>query len=231
MASKWSSIKSYGNDTSITHKVGDQEVRFWPVSVKLLLELRGLIQPLSNSIAILTASNPSDTGQTFREVGSPYTDEEGKLVSVAGRLVRDTETVAEAIDPKLAMHRDKQRADAISSLLSAATDQANAESIGKIIIDSVRRGDFFDSVPTASEFMDEMTPETLIGLLTGVAKANKGVFGPLAGRFENLKDGVLGRINLEPKDKSDAEKIQTERGGTSPIKLSGSDSKDSTSDG
>jgi hypothetical protein len=230
MASKWSQIQSFGNETCIEHKVAEQSVRFWPVSVKLLLELRGLIQPLSNSIAVLTTSNAQDTSQTFREIGDPARDTDGAVFTLNGRTIRNTETVSEAISPALAKYREEQRAKAIKDLIDAATDPKNLEKIGAVIIDSIRRGDFFSEVPTANQFMESMSPDILIQFLTGVAKANAGVFGPLAGRFEEIKQTLKSRVNLEPKTTPTSE-TPDEHGETSPIRLSGSPSEDTPSDG
>lgn len=225
---KWKDVRSYGSETFVTHKVGEQDVKFWPVSVSLLLKLRPLLEPLSQSISVLTANNNTDTSQTYREIGDAALDHEGKtLFDSAGRPIRNTESISEAIDPKLAQMREQQRTKAVKELIEAATDDNNLAQVGAILIDSVRRGDFFDEVPTAKEFVSELSPEVLMQFVIGVGKANKGVFGPLAGRFEGMQDALKRRVNLEPKKNP----TRPGSGETSEIRLSGSPSEDSTSDG
>lgn len=225
---KWENAVSYGSKTFITHIVAGEEVKFWPVSVKLLLQLKDFVGPLSQSISILTADNRTDTAHKFREAGDPVFDHEGKVMfHKDGRPVRDSEQINEAVDPKLAQMREQQRTKAIKDLMDAVFDESNLHTVSAIIIDSVKRGDYFDEVPTAAKFAEKLTPELLMQFVIGVGKANKGVFGPLAGRFEGIQDALKRRVSLEPKKNP----THPASGETSEIKLSGSSSEDSMPDG
>lgn len=186
----------FGQSTAVTSKVGDLDIDFYPVSVGMMLRLKGMIGPIAKAIATLTSSNSKDTGSVSKEDGAPYVLEDGtpmtQMVGNTMQMVRDVETSIKPIDPSLARFRSEERTGAINELMVAFGDERNVGVIGDICQDSMQ-------VPEANrvdgaKFMETVEAPDFYDIVAGVAKANKGVFGPLADMMgpglDRLKDYV-----------------------------------------
>lgn len=190
MSKNWKDSLNFGEPTASSHKVGGRDTDFFPVSVGMMFKLRRLAGPIAKALAILTAGSSKDTGHIYRQVGEPITDENGKPILVGQgdnvSTIRDTETIAEAITPDLAAFRSRERQGAVEDLLVALTEEKSLATMADIIMDSLRMPKA--DRPPASEFFgpEGITTDLLPDLIAGVAKANKGVFGPLAEKLSPL---------------------------------------------
>lgn len=213
--SDWKSKLNFGEPTCVTCKVGESDIDFYPVSVGMMFKLRRLAKPLAQAISVLTAGGAKDTGQIYRQVGDPVRDADGKPIIVgegdSATTIRDTETIAEAITPELAELRSKQKTEAVESLVSACMDEDNLVIIGSIIMDSMRIPNA--DRPPAKEFINSIPTDKLPDLILGVGKANKGVFGPLAGKlsplFTRAQQALDERLSDENEEQSKSERSET----------------------
>ena len=234
--SEWKSKLNFGEPTHVEHKVGEATVKFYPVSVGMMFKLRRAAKPIAKAISVLTSGGGKDTGNIFREVGEPVMLDGKPLKLKDGqggdRIVRDNETIAEAITPELAETRTRQRSEAIEDLIGALTDDENVKIIAEIIMDSMRMEG--NDRPPASEFINQIELPILGELLMGVGKANKGVFGPLADKlspaFTQAQGAIKARLSSEGSESSESDPSQTptESGKTSPIASSSSESEATT---
>lgn len=174
---------NFGESTAVLHTVGEREYEFYPISVGLMLKLRTLLGPIGKAIGVLTSGGPTDTGSIYREFGDPIKDEQGQVYRIKRKdgsevLVRDSENIAEAISPELAMARSAERASAIESILNALFSDAAQESLAQMILDSLKERD-----TSVSQFLKNCPAPMYIEFVLGMCKANKGVFGPLVDRL------------------------------------------------
>lgn len=163
---EWKKKLNFGEPThsELTFEGAESPTKFFPVSVAMMFKLRRLAEPLARAISVLTNSKDQDNAHIHRKIGD------------------GEEILSEAIDPKLAELRSEERANAIATLISAATEDENMSIIGEIIMDSIR----LEDAPPPREFMNQIDLPQLGFFIKGVAIANKGVFGPLADRAEAL---------------------------------------------
>jgi hypothetical protein len=169
----------------ITEKVMGVEQHFYPVSVGLMFKLRTIGKPLARSLAFLFGKNDNDVGSKSIFLSR----EEG--------LSPDQEITSEPISEGLAKLRLEQKESAIEGIIASLTDETHLEVVGKIIMDSMR--DVFPKEeksdrPPAKEFIDTLPLPALTCCLIGVAKANKGVFGPLAEQVTEAITASVARI-------------------------------------
>lgn len=164
----------------IEHPVCGSPQNFYPVSVGTMFRLRGVAQALGAAFAVLFADQSRDTGSRREEVL-----DEGSVVA--------TNLNVEAISPSLAEYRTNSRRGAIQSVIEAIMSESGMSVVAELVMDSMR--DKFP--PNASkskeaikEFTDSVTPAATYDMLVGLAKANKGMFGPLGEKMASL----LGRV-------------------------------------
>lgn len=221
----WKENLNFGEPTYIEHTVGSGDkakaMKFYPVSVGAMFKLRDLLSPLGKAIATLTADTSKDGGRIIRDIGEPFMFN-GKPYTIEGpdktkNLVRDAETIFEAITPSLAQLRDEQKSAAIQGLINAIMEEKNAMTVSEIIMDSLRlRG---TNKPPAQEFLTEIPFPVFCDFLVGVAKANKGVFEPMGKMMAPALDRIkanaalkldgLGRTQSEQPSQTDGESSQT----------------------
>lgn len=169
MSTEWKSLLAFDND-GVEHTIKGKTFKFYPVSLRVLIELRDIATPLSKALAVLFSDNKSDYGT--KELSGPADN----------GLGNDRQVIIEAIKPEVIELREKHKREAIETLVTAITAPATLGAIGKLIMDSLR--ELFPpgnkDNPAPIEFMGEIKADALYGFLFGVAKANKGMFGPLA---------------------------------------------------
>lgn len=186
----WKEQLNFGEPTYTEHKVGEKTLRFYPVSVGMVFELRRAAKPLAKAFATLTSGGKGDNSSVFREIGDPATDASGKPIKTSdGEFVRDTETISEAISSELASLRMEQRSQAVEDLISALSDDENVEIVVKMVCNSLKITD----PPPAKEFLSHVPAPEFAQMIFGVAKANKGVLGPLGKKMEEM----FGDQNIE----------------------------------
>jgi len=154
----------------VEHEVNGLVLRFYPGSLRLLGRLRTISKPLVGAISTFFQNSDLLTRKVMRDFQSP----QGEASS---------ETTLDPISPELLKNIDLRREGAIDQVFQAITSEENRAVIGEIIMDSLREE--FPRKPKAEqirEFVDDpdLDVATTVQLLTGVAMANKGLFGPLA---------------------------------------------------
>lgn len=193
--SDWKAKLSCFTPNYIEHQVGDDTLRFWPVSVGIVFELRRIGKPLAKSLSVLFERHNSDQGT--HDVLEK--DEHGQ---------DRREMTIMPIDVEMARLRHDQRSHAIEELIESITSPDNAEVIGKIIMDSLHdvfpKGD--KDNPPAAAFIRELPTTALGAMLVGVAKANKDVLGPLADRVTEATEAVVARIGKPPANSAEPSK-------------------------
>lgn len=192
------------------HEVNGQKQNFYPLSTRILFRLRGLTGPLAAALGTLFESGDRDQGTIHREFDSSESaDSEGRAY----------ESQVLPISAELAILRTEAREKSIRQLVDAVTDTKNKIIIGLIVCDSMR--DVFDrdmDDDSVSSFVDDpdLTMDILVEMLTGVAKANKKVFGPLGGKVSaalgNATEAALAKardqveeMNKGPEDSTEEE--------------------------
>lgn len=150
---------------------------FYPATMDLILELRVMAKPLSALLASVFESRDNDTGSIQRHI--PQADGGESAI----------EMISRPIEPELAKARFDQRQQAIQGFIDSVSSKESQAVVGRLLMDSLR--DVFqdeEKKPSPEEFFGKLDAETLVGFFTGVAKANKGMFGPLGDRVvEALK--------------------------------------------
>lgn len=187
----WKSSLGCFSQEHTLHKVGDKELRFRPVSVGAAFKLREFQGVISSGLAILFTDTSTDVSKKTADRGVHSSD-------VPGGLDYENETEVGAISPELAAQRFTQKQGAINEFLRTITKDEAKNSLGELILDSLRAHWGEVAKPSCDEFMREIELPMLVAMLIGVAKANKGVFGPFADKIEglfNLKGAeIAGRI-------------------------------------
>jgi hypothetical protein len=172
--STWPKGLTFLEPKSTPHEVGGKKLNFYPMSIGLAFKLKSIGKPLGAALSVLFTNDKNDAGTKIRLVANEHG-------------TQDSEQIGEPISPELAALRLKQKSDAISNLIDAITADSTQELLGTVIMDSLR-DQFKDSRPSTEEFVTNVHMPQLVEMLIGVAKANKGVFGPLTGEFETALD-------------------------------------------
>ena len=170
----WKDKLTFLEPDGVEHDVGGQAIMFYPVSLGTLFEIKVIGAPLAKALSVLFDDKGRDYGTVSRNFHTP----DGQNM--------DSEIIVEARTPEMATLRAKQRQESIEKLMEALLNDKAKKAVGKIIIESMK--DKFDQgqVPPALEFMNEIPATSIVEFLTGVAKANKGVLGPLAESLTGL---------------------------------------------
>ncbi len=181
MSNFWQQTKEklgiFGSDHE-QHEVNGTVHNFYPVTGRIIGRIKMFRKPLTK-LAAAFSSKGTDVAIVSK-------------VDTAGDSYKE-EKAQQAISPELADKRYSQMHDAIDSLMELLTEVEFRNVISNIIMDSMR--DLFPRTekgkpgagwPTDQEFFDEMPVTLLPGLLMGVLKANRKLFGPFAGVAESL---------------------------------------------
>lgn len=167
---------TFRDKRSIKHQVNGQEFRFYPNRVGLLTEARDLAEPVAQAINTLFADQSKDTSSNVKR------QHEGDF------FMEDIQT--QGIDIEMAKHRQRERSQAISTILGTLADARSLILMGKLFMDSLR--DEFPykrerSVQEIEEFLygdDEEGSEyegldmpVLVEMFQGWMKANATTFG------------------------------------------------------
>lgn len=207
----WKSKFTFLTPNCVSHTIGEKEYKFYPISVGLAFKLRSVAKPLTKALTTLLGDTKEDTGSIQRVVAN-------------AQGTSDQEIVIEPISADLARLRHEQRQKAVEELVEALTAEANLEIVGDILVDSLREdfppGD--KSNPTGKQFMAEITLPNVPDLLIGVAKANKGVFGPLVSKVGAMMSGLKAQVEARvlertaPTAVSGASQVAEKAGTTTP---------------
>lgn len=175
--------------------ISGEEVKFYPVSVGKLFELRAIAQPLAKALMTLMAQNGNDS---HLHRGS---DDEGNPF----------ESVSPPT-PEIITLRYQQQAESIKELTDALSSEGNLEIVAGIIIDSMR--DIFPhgdkENPKPKEFIAETPAPALPSLLRGVIKANEGVLGKFLGNAGSLLENAVEKVAARAASMSETPKSTPE---------------------
>jgi len=163
--------------TFITHRVGEEEIKFHPVSLGMMFRLKAIATPIAKAITTLFSKKDEDTTK--------------RIVSLANG---DSETQIGAVSPELATLRETQQVEAIGKLVETLTDPDTLKVLGEVVMDSMR--DLFPpdkkrEWPPVQEFCNSVPLPVFGQMLIGVCKANKDVLGPLG---ETVKSAMGSRL-------------------------------------
>lgn len=206
-----------GKARFVTHEVEGDTYNFYRVSAGALFALREAAKVIGGAFAVLMDSTARDSGSTVTSF-------------VAGESVPAGQTTAcQAATPEVIKLRLDSKSKAVRDIIDAITDQKNVNVFAQLVIDSLAETfprDAKDN-PTPDQFMKEVDPSALVGMVIGVAKANKGMFGPLGemlgGLTKTLQDAIS--VKLAPFAASPAPSPAPTPGETSEIKSSGPSSE------
>lgn len=194
----WKQKLSFLTPQYVEHSVQGETYKFYPISVGLAFQLREIGKPLAKAIAAIFEKTDNDT--STREMTGPNDEGNG--------FFRQVE--ASAISPELARERHTQRVSAIEALVDSLTCEKNLEIVGTIIMDSLR--EVFPPSnkdnPPVKEFMNSTPLPAIPDLIIGVAKANKGVLGPLTDRLGSLVEAVSEKVGAKLELASPKESVE-----------------------
>lgn len=172
---KWEEKFAFAPPKPTSHKVGGNNFNFYPVSVQCLLALKDVAKPVSQALAVLFKNKDNDNGTVHRKIAS----------EIKGEF--DEEMISDAIKPDVLKVRMESEHQAIGNIFDTLGKAETLDVVGRLLIDSLR--DIFppdaNDNPPPREFMQSKTvmqSNHLYDFLVGVAKANKGMFGPLGER-------------------------------------------------
>lgn len=167
-------LSPFLNPSFVEHEVGGRVCKFYPISVRVLFQMRGLAKPIAQAVSTLLTSRGDDIGRESVEVQAPD----------GGRQLR---TTIQPIQEGLAKTRFDQRNATLTSLIDQLMSDGAADMIATLIMDSMR-DDFPRSTSTQdrAKFVAEIPAEAAAEMLTGVAKANKKLFDPLRVRVAEM---------------------------------------------
>jgi hypothetical protein len=180
--------------TCIKHTVNGEEINFYAISTKMLFRLKSLTRPLSQALSTLFADSSKDNGRTlkdFKFVDGSDSDETNE----------GSETIINPIDPAILQIRMDTKERAVDRLVDAFSSEENKKLIALLICDSCR--DLLPRDPDddeVSELMATLDLGNLVAMLTGVAKANVKVFGPLGDRVSEAFEKRLETLEVKGSD-------------------------------
>lgn len=181
--SEWKKGLTFLTPTYEESKVGDQSLRFYPVSVGLAFKLRGIGKGLMKALTVLFSSTATDVLTKDKT----STNKEGFIIR---------EVTIEALKPDMAEYRNAQKSKAIDEAIDALLSPDSTDVIAELIMDSLReKFKPGDPRPNATEFMQSVPLPALTQLLWGVAKANKDVLGPLASKAGEISASLEQAVN------------------------------------
>ena len=164
----WKEKLSFIAPEFVEHTIQEKFLHFYPISVKSAFRIRPIAQPIAKALSALLGRHDNDVAQKVR-------------TKMRDGKVEDQDIQTEAIPKELAELRSKEREKAVSEAIMVLLDPDNSVIIGLLLADSLREIFPRDlSASDAKQFVDDLPAPVLSEFLTGLAKANKKVLGPLA---------------------------------------------------
>lgn len=159
-----------------TREIAGQTFTFYPISVRMLFELKSNMEPLMKGLKVLFNKAPSEGTQTVEETRDPMT---GAVLSRVTHLGAPDVAVLKA----RAEEADKAMREAIEAVLG----DANRLLLGRVLADSLRdEGIVTDADVEAFIKAPEFDLPLLVEFLGGFFAVNAKVFGPFAQRVRDL---------------------------------------------
>ncbi len=187
----WKSQLNYVEPQFTEHEVNGKKHKFFPVTSKLIFEIKSVAYPISEQISNLCVSERKDI---------KVIDQTMKVGDGQERRI-----TTEPIPVDLAKYRDELRAKSIRGIMESATNDKAMALLASIIMDSMSevfpRDPKTGALPvTVEEFLTETKLPTLIQLIYGAFKANKDVLGPLAPQASSLLSSLVGLVTTRTQE-------------------------------
>lgn len=164
----------------VVHQVGDNELKFYPVSLTMLWRLRTFFEPVIEALRVLTGGK-NDVERTVDQ----GVDEEGN---------KRTITHMGAIAPDVARLREERSDQAWSKALDCIFGDECRKLLGELFADSLRdeftREEAHDA-DVGDEVMKSLDLATTVAMVNGLLKANTRVFGPFAEKVRKAAEAKL----------------------------------------
>jgi hypothetical protein len=173
------------------HPVQGTLQKFYPISTRMLFQMRSAAKPVARAIATLF-------GDTKNDIGTEHVQSD--------QHQRTTITAATAEVSKM---RYEQRQAAIEQLIEGLMGESSSHLLVSLIADSMR--ELFPKElgqQDREEFLKTVPADNLIEMLQGVGKVNRKLFDPLKERVANvsttLKAVLADRFGSTPSAPSEA---------------------------
>lgn len=159
-----------------TREISGQTFTFYPISVRMLFELKSNMEPLMKALRALFSKLPNEGTQTVEETRDPMT---GQVLTRTTHLGAPDVAVLKARSEE----QEKVLRDAVEALLG----DANRLMLGRVLADSLRD----EEIRTDSQVQEFITDPAfdlplLVEFLSGFFAVNAKVFGPFAQRVREL---------------------------------------------
>lgn len=180
------SFKGFLSKKGITHEIEledgtKQSLHFKPISVRRLITLQEILGAVSKAIMVLTGGNSFDDIKTTHHKDGDYQT-----------------TVSEPVDPEITARKQAEKERALDGLLTVLFHEQNVETVGQLLLDSLKDEPSVPEGTTPEELMDNTEAGVLTQLLVGFGKANKKVLpGPLRTRLTAAWDRMLQRMEQD----------------------------------
>lgn len=165
--------------------VSEQLENFYPISTRMLFQLRVLAMPIAKAVSVFLTSSQNDIGKETSEVKSKDNDYQQR-------------TTLQPITAELAQKRHEQKTQALEQLVGNLMNEQASGAIAELVMDSMR--DRYPRGPRTAAviqtFLTDTTAEQLVEMLTGVAGANKKLFDPLRARVAELTAALKSNLDV-----------------------------------
>lgn len=175
-----------------TREIAGQTFTFYPISVRMLFELRSNMEPLMKGLKALFSKTPAEGTQTVEETRDPMT---GQVLARTTHLGAPDVAVLKA----RAEEQDKAMREAVEAVLG----EKNRLMIGRVLADALRD----EEIRTDAEVQEFITDPAfdlpiLVEFLGGFFAVNTKVFGPFAQRVRDLIREKLATLTPNGQDAS-----------------------------
>lgn len=191
-------MQAFLSPKNIVHTVNDIELNFYPISISTAFNLKKIAKPLASAFAVLFSDTSGDRGHT-------------SMTSKGDDGEKIEQITVNPMSVELANLRASQKEKAILNFIEAFTEKASTDVVIRVIMDSLR--DEFKQKQEQADvdtFKENLDTDTTMQLLCGVAKANKGVFGPFMGRIEALIQNTTARVSQEENSQNETEETSSQ---------------------
>ena len=193
-------MKSFLSKKAVDHEiVVDDEtiaVRFYPIKVKTLVNIREMAQGISMALGVLFNRNPFEDFERQTQKFDGGNGDPGGTIEIS-----------RPPEESVLKFRAKEREKAITDVTNVLLHENNMKDIARVILDSMREDgeEMFGNDPET--FLEQVDLETIPQFLSGLAKANKKVLGPFA---ETLEKKSLFRVVTDEEPETDETPEQPE---------------------
>ena len=165
-------------------KILDQEFVFYPISVRMLFELRTVLEPIMAALSALFkgGGTENDVQKIVQKGVNPETNQPEEVVQVSPASL------------DIIRLRHEQRGEQVKRACDVVFNPENRMQLGRILADSLREefpaGHTDDDI---KEFIchENMDLEALILMVQGFLAANGKVFGPFVAKLQQVVKAKL----------------------------------------